>query len=341
MKRRKDGRYLKVVTLNGEKLYFYSSENTERKAERDIQRQILEFTERQERGKLFKEIADEWEEYHFPKIEYNTARRYKTFLNYTRKDFENRYIKDIQPKDIERHIEYFAMKNYATKTIKDQLSVVRLVFQYAYIKGYIASDPTQYIVPAKGAASVTREALTDTQIDIIKNSINCTFGFFAYFILYTGLRKGEALALQYKDIDLKNKEINISKSIYYVGNIPHIKTPKTENGIRSVILLDILSDKLKKGNKNEYIFSIDGIKPLSASAFQRRWKKYCDETGLIITPHQLRHTYATILFEAGIDEKDAQHLMGHSDVSITKNIYTHIRSKRLKETAEKLNTYIH
>lgn len=189
MKKRKDGRYLKVITLNGERLYFYSSESTERKAEKDIQRQILDYKEKKERGKLFNDVADEWEENHYPKVEYSTARRYKIFLNYTREEFENKYIKDIKPIDIERHIEYFAIKNYSTKTIKDQLSVIRLVFRYAYVKGYISDDPTRYISPPKGEASKRREALTDKEIEIVKHSINCTFGFFCLFCIIYRIKK--------------------------------------------------------------------------------------------------------------------------------------------------------
>ena len=105
-------------------------------------------------------------------------------------------------------------------------------------------------------------------------------------------------------------------------------------------LLDVLADKLPKGKDENFIFSIDGTKPLGYSAFQRRWDKYKKETGLDITAHQLRHTYATILFEAGIDVKDAQHLLGHSDISVTRNIYTHIRTNHFKETVEKLNTFM-
>ena len=130
------------------------------------------------------------------------------------------------------------------------------------------------------------------------------------------------------------------KSVYHKSNVPHIKGTKTENGTRKVVLLDVLADKLPKGKDENFIFSIDGTKPLGYSAFQRRWDKYKKETGLDITAHQLRHTYATILFEAGIDVKDAQHLLGHSDISVTRNIYTHIRTNHFKETVEKLNTFM-
>lgn len=340
MKKRKDGRYLKVVTINGKRLYFYSSKTTEQQAERDINRQILAYTKQEERGKLFSEVAEEWEEEHFPKIEYNTAKRYKILLSHAVEEFDDRYIKEIQPIDIEQYLDYYVTRDYATKTIKDQLSIVRLVFKYAYIKGYVENDPTRYISPPKGKSAIKRQPLTEEETEAVKNSLNCSFGLFPYFLLYTGLRKGEALALQFKDIDFDNKEINVYKSVYHKSNVPHIKGTKTENGTRKVVLLDVLADKLPKGKDKNFIFSIDGTKPLGYSAFQRRWDKYKKETGLDITAHQLRHTYATILFEAGIDVKDAQHLLGHSDISVTRNIYTHIRTNHFKETVEKLNTFM-
>ena len=74
------------------------------------------------------------------------------------------------------------------------------------------------------------------------------------------------------------------------------------------------------------------------SAFRRQWYAYQKESGVTATPHQLRHAYATMLYEAGIDEKLAQELMGHADISTTKNIYTHIRLSRMEDAANKLNS---
>ena len=216
-----------------------------------------------------------------------------------------------------------------------------MVFRFAFINEYVDSDPTVRIKPPKGTASVKRDALTEDQMKIVEKSTDCTFGVLAYFLMYTGLRKGELLALQWKDIDFEKKEIHITKSVFHHNNIPHIKTPKTQAGMRTAILLDCLIDKLKtiKDRVPEhYLFS--GEKPLTNSQFQCRWEKYQKESGLNITAHQLRHTFATILFEANIDVKDAQSIMGHSDISVTQNIYTHIRSQRMKDTTNKLNNFI-
>jgi site-specific recombinase XerD len=83
----------------------------------------------------------------------------------------------------------------------------------------------------------------------------------------------------------------------------------------------------------------DGKEPLTKRAYDKRWSKYCTDYGIHFTAHQLRHAYATMLHEAGIDLKDAQTLMGHSDINLTKQIYTHIRNERMEETAKKINDF--
>lgn len=342
MKKRKDGRWQRSTTVNGKRIVFYSSEESEKKAIKDIERQMINYSESKERGKSFSEVAEEWQEEHFDKLEHYTERRYTTLLAHAITEFEDCYIKNITPKDIECFLLKFSIKGYSTKTIKDQFSILKMIFRYACIKGYIDSDITQYIKPPKGADPRKREALTDEEMKIVNSSIYCTLGLLAFFLMYSGLRKGEALALQWKDIDFKNNEINVYKSVCHHNNQPFIKSTKTESGTRKVMLLDCLSKELKKcpdKEKENYIFS-GTTKPLTNSQFQCRWEKYNNETGLNITAHQLRHTFATILFEAEIDVKDAQHLMGHSDISVTQNIYTHVRQNRTAKTANKLNKFL-
>ena len=213
-----------------------------------------------------------------------------------------------------------------------------MIFRHAIINRYIKEDVSFYARLPKGAKSQKREALTNEEIEIVNNSTACTFGPLVYFLLYTGLRKGEALALRWKDIDLVNNIIHVSRSVYYISNEPHIKEPKTSSGIRDVIIPNCLADKLSPKAAKEFVFNKNG-KLIDKSYFTRQWRKYTEETGLNITAHQLRHTYATLLFEADIDEKDAQTLMGHSDIKVTQNIYTHIRQSRKVATANKLNEY--
>lgn len=136
------------------------------------------------------------------------------------------------------------------------------------------------------------------------------------------------------------------KSVNYSGmnqNNPILSPhPKSDAGIREVMMLDCLANRLKdmaEGQPTEY-FIFGGAEPLTKSALRKRWQKYQKETDTTFTPHQLRHAYATILYDAGIDEKVAQGLMGHSTIQLTRDIYTHVRMNRKEMAAKTLNKYI-
>jgi integrase len=73
---------------------------------------------------------------------------------------------------------------------------------------------------------------------------------------------------------------------------------------------------------------------------QSGWRKMREENDFSLTAYQLRHGFATICYDANLDEKDAAELLGHSSVTLTKDIYTHITSERKKVTAEKLNDFL-
>ena len=103
-------------------------------------------------------------------------------------------------------------------------------------------------------------------------------------------------------------------------------------------MLDRLAEKLQR-NRIGLIFCNDDGSPYKSRQYDRLWRNYQKKYGLTITAHQLRHAYATMLFEAGVDLKDAQDLMGHSDINLTRQIYTHIRDERKFETMSKLNAF--
>ena len=337
--RRADGRFCKSKTINGKKVYFYSTEPTERKAAKDIENQLIAYTEKEEKGKTFGEVADEWEEHHYKNVQWQTSNRYKSLVTHLNEKFVDVYIKQIKPKDIQTFLEKYAKDGFSTKSLTMLLSVCKMIFKYAVIKEYITTNPSEYLTPPKGKPKQTREALTDEQINIIKNNTDSQFGFLAFFLLYTGMRRGEALALTYGDIDFDNNVINVNKSVEYRGNTPYLKTPKTEAGYRQIPLLDILKNKLPKGKENELIFSQRG-NLISKSYFEDNWNAYCKRTGIKITAHQLRHTYTTLLFEWNIDVKDSQEILGHADISTTRNIYTHIRKSRIQNTTSKINSIL-
>lgn len=338
--KRKDGRYCTSRTIDGERVFFYSGESTEKKAVRDIEKQMLEYRGKIERGKTFQEVADEWAEEHYKNIQYQTASRYKSYVTRVEDYFSNCYIRDITGEDVECFYCKMVLQGFSTKTIKDQASIVKMIMRYALIHRYISANIADYVDVPKGKPKNERTPLSKKDIKAIEKNIFLEFGKIAYFLLYTGLRKGEMLALTYGDIDLKNSLININKSVEYIGNKPRVKEPKTKAGIRQVPLPDALKFIFTgKHKKDDIVFSQNG-ELMKKSYFREHWVKYCEEIGISATPHQFRHTYATFLFEWKISEKDAQQILGHADISTTQNIYTHISETRIMRTTKNINKKI-
>jgi len=333
MYQRPDGLYETIKVINGKRVAFRG------KTESEVYDKMIGYKETEEKGRTFKEVAEEWKEKFFKDIEHNTIRCYEAGYNRAVEKFGETSIKQVTVKDVQNYINDFASQGYAQKPVKNQLSVFSLIFKRAIQNNEIEINPARDIDIPKNLPKNKRDMPSDEDIEIVKKSINCTFGMFAYFLLYTGCRRGEALALQFKDIDRKRKIISIAKSVYHVHNKPHIKQPKTEAGTREIILMDKLAEVLKDGKQEDYIFSVNGTEPLTDKQCRRQWELYQLETGLTITPHQLRHAYATILYDAGVEDKDAQELLGHSSIAMTKDVYTHISKKRKEKTAELLNSY--
>ena len=339
MKKRKDGRYCSTVTIDGKKHFVYGESPKE--VEVNKKQFLLNYSKIQEKktnGGTFKEVAEEWWEEHKPTLAYSSLRYYQAPFNNVVENFGENLIKEILPIRVDMYLKSLAAKGYSHKSVFARLMVLRQIFDYSVLHGHIQYNPALSVKVPKNLSKKEREAPDEDIVAKIKNSIGNTFYLFALTALYTGCRRGELLALTSDDIDLKNKTININKSVYHVHNKPFVKEPKTKNGIRTIPLLEPLESILKLLNIKGYLFNLNG-EMLTDKQARTLWDKYCSETGIDITPHQLRHAYATRLYELDIDEKSAQDLLGHADVQTTKNIYTHIRDTKRKITAEQLKAF--
>lgn len=333
MVKRKDGLWQEQLTIDefGRKKqkYFYG------KTKKEVLQKIQAFKENEEKGLLFETVSDEWWAIHEKTIAYNTAKPYKPAIQRAKDRFGKTYIRQIKPTDINRFLmDFIREHNAAQKTAKTQLMVMSLIFKYATANGYVTVNPVRDISIPRGLQRNKREMPTDEDIKQIKSSTGCTFGMFAYWILYTGCRRGELLALCWDDVDTVSRTIKISKSIYHDSNKPITKMPKSVAGVRTVPLMDKLLEKINPGCGQ--IFSMPDGGPITEMYFQKLWKAYTEESGVTCTPHQIRHAYATMLFENDIDLKDAQDLLGHAYATTTQDIYTHIRESRKERIQSKL-----
>jgi integrase len=188
------------------------------------------------------------------------------------------------------------------------------------------------------------EVLTEAQV---KQLLDSTTGRLKAIILIAatcGLRQGEILGLRWEDTDLNKSSIYISQtaqSIYKQGII--ISEPKTERGKREVTLPEVTIETLKEyqlvtGDYKGLIFHTDTYKPVAARNVLRDYQALLDKGGLPhVTFHSLRHYHATALLQKNVNPKIVQERLGHSRISETLDIYSHVIPGMQQEAADKID----
>lgn len=173
-------------------------------------------------------------------------------------------------------------------------------------------------------------------------------------LLYTGMRRGEIVALCGEDIDWDRNCFTVNKAVEFINNKPHIKSPKTKSGYRTIPILNVLHPykdyflQIGKGEpvfKNAYgdMHTLTSIRRLF-DRFNQNYNAYAKRINQNLchtfTMHEFRHTYATMLYKADVDIKTAQSFLGHSSVAVTMDIYTHLDQTHKEVNAEKLNKFL-
>lgn len=342
MKKRADGRYQKKITLeDGSKKTLYSTAANERLAQKDFTDQILRLEKKKKNSRLFSSFAEEWAEEHFPKVQNNTLKSYKSGYKSAVDYFGDIPIDQIKPITVQRYVDMLIRKKFSPKTIKNKMLVVGLIMKFAKFNEAIKSNPTEDVSLPIVSNNQKRDRATEIDQGKIFASTDKTFGVFALFLLTTGCRRGEALALTPKDIDMDRNLVKITKTVEWIGQKPQIKhCPKTDAGIREIPLHDSMIDLLRPLMNQTYLFPSSKGDLFPESQFERRWNTFCKEAEINCTPHQLRHSYATMLFDAGIDVKTAQRWLGHADIKTTLEIYTHLSESRLEKSTENIKNFI-
>lgn len=309
-------------------------------------------------NKIFRNYAGYWLE----RKKYEV--RESTFANYT-----NLFLNNIIPclGDIpceqfnNKLIQMFAYwckdkggkdgKGISEHYIKDSLLLVKAVIRDGQDEGVFPDFAFKQIkIPKTLQIETQKQVYTEKEyqkiIDyILKNISSKSVGILLG--IYTGMRIGEICALQWKDINFEERIINVNKTIQRIYNpLDELETSKivitpgkTKNSIRQIPITNDIVQILKtiKNEDSFYILS-NSKKPIEPRTYRKFYNKFMKETGVEpIKFHALRHTFASINIENGVDVKTISDILGHSDIAITLKTYTHTSQKAKEKAIQKFN----
>lgn len=250
--------------------------------------------------------------------------------NYLVPYFGNTKLSDIKQINIQ---EYFNLhKNLSMVTLKRQLNILSNIFDEAIFNDLCTKNPVRNINIVSNKKEFITRAYNKFQAETIQNNCSPYVPVQAaiFIILSTGLRRGEVLGLLWEDIDIKNRIIHVRRSLAQGDvNVPAIGSVKTKNSMRDIpITSDALINFLRLIPKSsQFVINGNGcVGFLPVKTFDTEYvsfiKTVCKKLGIPrLTPHELRHTYGTVLREKGLDLLSISKLLGHSDTKITEKHY--------------------
>ena len=343
--RRKDGRWAKKITLSdGTVKFFYSKESTEKKAEKDIQIQLLNHTNKCfEKKHNFLSLAEQMLDSHESTVAYSTQQGYIHALKHL-SPFYDENIEDISASMVQALLDDMAKQKFSYSAIQKTKTVFGMVLTYAMRNDIPLSDFRRALKIPRNTAKKKVKSPDDFIIEkVTQGATTIEWGMWAMCLLCFGYRRGELAAIQKKQIDFENDIVRYEQTVEFIHNQPHVKkTAKTESSENDMPLLAILKPLLfeyvKDMKPDDFIFG--GKHPLSETQLNKRWKKYCKTIGCDFNMHQLRHAYAKLLYKAGVDVKTAQRLLRHADIRTTMNIYTDFADEVTLRSVDKINNYM-
>lgn len=330
-----------------------------------IKLQVASGEFRKERAETFKEVYELW------LLQYENTVEQSTFVK-TVSLFDNHILPSIGEYKIEKitvDICQKAVNDWAKKlkNISKVKAYASRVFNFAVKRDFVQKNPFDLVeLPRKRNIQLpdetdeknfyTREQLIKF-LSCLEKETNVKAYVLFRLLAFSGMRKGEALALTWRDINFNTKEIRINKALSRGKNSKlYIKSTKT-NEARTIKMdektMGVLRMWKKKQKEDYFKLGFNTSKP-SQLVFSneknefiqpsktREWMLYVQEKYNLkkVTTHGLRHTHCSLLFEAGATLKEVQDRLGHSDIKTTMNIYTHVTKKAQEQAIQKFSSYI-
>ena len=339
---------------------------TQRKADTLAKEAYIEFkrlctgAEHLQAAMRFHELADEYMKIYAtnelrPITRYQYGKLIKAHFN---ESFGNKKLKEFTPSYITKYFNSNIVgangQPLCAKSVKKVYTTLQSVFTFAVNQGYLKESPCLNVtLPKDTIQEEKRKFLTEEEL---KRFLAMFDGYSAFntiikVLLYTGMRSGECLGLQWADLDFDNKIIHIRHTLSddETGSRHILTPPKTKNSKRYIGMSDTVAELLKEHRQHQFelmqavqpfahgemVFTSDRGNYKDRSSLNTGFKRFLKGTEFEgLTLHCLRHCNATLLIAAGVDLKIVSEHLGHSDVGITANVYADVLDSTKRRTAE-------
>lgn len=299
-------------------------------------------------------------------VRHNTKAGYQTVINVLKKDvFGSKRIDKVKLSDAKAWLIKLQQEDgRGYSSIHSIRGVLRPAFQMAENDDLIRKNPFQFeLASVIVNDSVTRESITRKQqreyLKFVQEDKHFSRYYGGIFILFhTGLRISEFCGLTLEDIDFKEKRIRVNHQLQRTSKMEYvIEVPKTESGVRYVPMTDDVVECFQRIIKNRiapsaeptvdgytgFLFLDKNDMPMVALHWEKYMQHIREKYNSIykvpmpkVTPHVCRHTFCSNMAKSGMNPKTLQYIMGHSDISVTLNTYTHVNFEDAKDELERI-----
>ena len=290
-----------------------------------------------------------------------TEAYYADLAQYITDYFAGAILQEITPLQIEEYLQHLRKeherrkkKPLSAKYLHHQYGALLNIFEYAEKHKMVVENPMKN-VEAPRMKKKKVDAMTPEQAktffalaDHCKPELRCML----YLLTTTGVRRGELVGLKWRDVDTSAAVLHVERGVAYTHKTGIVtSTPKTSSSIRDVPLMSATVDVVEAYReqyrkehpntiiKDAYLFHMreDIFRPVDPNAVTRRVKRFMKNSGLPdYSPHDLRHTCATLLLANGADVKSVQNILGHADASTTLNFYVRGNLDQMRSATDKM-----
>ena len=349
-----------IDPITGKRVRAYKTVKTEKEAKSLMHKMICDMEKGIVTRRTSKSVGDwmdEWLALYLPNIAQTTRKGYMSKIkDYIKPAIGNLSISVLRAHHVQTMVNNMTARGLSPKNIRDTFNNVNAAMKKAVVLHMIPYNPCEGVVLPK--LKKYKAKVYDT--DMIHHLLEVAKGTDMYIPLLllttAGLRRGELVALRWEDVDFKRNILKIRRSMVNGLDGVIIKDPKSESGIRDIHVGKEVMEELRKArvqylndaltcgygfqNLDLVVRQEDGS-PVKPDSMTQKWERFLKKYNLPkIRLHDLRHSNATALIQAGVSPKVVQQRLGHSDVNITLNTYTHVLPEMDIEAAEKLDDII-